>query len=133
MARPTRPPHDGRRATGAPRSGWARSRLAHNVRVRTIEHRRHTMRAKPGQHLTQEGVDLARRVGDGMGRFDRVVTSRVPRAYETAIAMGYAVDEQVEALSATPAGVGAEGDWRGRGAAVAPPPPPPGGGGRPPP
>jgi broad specificity phosphatase PhoE len=63
------------------------------------------MRAKPGQHLNQAGVDMARRVGDGMGRFDRVVTSRVPRAYETAIAMGYAVDEQLEALSSTPDGL----------------------------
>ena len=70
------------------------------------------MRAKPGQHLTQAGVDLARRVGVGMGRFGRVLTSRVPRAYETAIAMGYAVDEQLEALSATPDGLGAEVDWR---------------------
>lgn len=69
---------------------WER-RVGHNVLVRTIEHRRHTMRAKPGQHLNQAGVDLARRVGDGMGRFDRVVTSRLPRAFETAIAMGYAI------------------------------------------
>ena len=66
------------------------------------------MRVKPGQHLSQAGVDLARRVGDGMGRFGRVVTSRVPRADETAIAMAYAVDEQLEALSATPDGLGAE-------------------------
>jgi broad specificity phosphatase PhoE len=80
-------------------------RLDHNGLVRTIEHRRHTMRAKPGQHLTQAGVELARRVGEGMGRFDRVVTSRVPRAYESAIAMGYAVDEQLEALSSTPDGL----------------------------
>ena len=63
------------------------------------------MRAKPGQRLNQAGVDLARRVGDGMGRFDRVVTSLVPRAYETAVAMGYAVDEQMEALSSTPDGL----------------------------
>ena len=77
----------------------------HNAPVRTIEHRRHTMRAKPGQHLSQAGVEMARRVGDGTGRFDRVVTSRVPRAYETAIAMGYAVDEQLEALSSTPDGL----------------------------
>jgi broad specificity phosphatase PhoE len=33
-----------------------------------------------------------------MGKFDRVVTSIVPRAFETAIAMGYAVDEQIEQL-----------------------------------
>ena len=97
----------------------ARRRLGDTAAVRTIEHRRHTMRAKPGQHLTQAGVDLARRVGDGMGRFGRVVTSRVPRAYETAIAMGYAVDEQLELLSATPDGLAAEIDWRAGFAAFA--------------
>jgi broad specificity phosphatase PhoE len=80
--------------------------------VRVVEHRRHTMRTKPAQHLSQAGVELARRVGEGMGRFDRVVTSRVPRAFETALAMGYAVDEQLEELSATPEGLGAELDWR---------------------
>ncbi len=80
--------------------------------MRVVEHRRHTMRTKPGQHLSQAGVELARRVGEGMGRFDRVVTSRVPRAFETALAMGYAVDEQLEELSATPEGLAAELDWR---------------------
>lgn len=57
------------------------------------------MRAKPGQHLTQAGVALARRVGESIGPFDRVITSPVPRALETAIAMGFAVDEQIEALA----------------------------------
>jgi broad specificity phosphatase PhoE len=80
--------------------------------MRVVEHRRHTMRTKPGQHLSQAGVELARRVGEGMGRFDRVLTSRVPRAFETALAMGYAVDEQLEELSASPAELGAELDWR---------------------
>ena len=80
--------------------------------MRVIEHRRHTMRTKPGQHLSQAGVELARRAGEGMGRFDRVVTSRVPRAFETALAMGYAVDEQLEELSATPDALAAELDWR---------------------
>jgi broad specificity phosphatase PhoE len=80
--------------------------------MRVVEHRRHSMRAKPGQHLCQAGVELARRVGDGLGRFDRVVTSLVPRAFETAIAMGYAVDEQLEALSASPQDLPAEVDWR---------------------
>jgi broad specificity phosphatase PhoE len=64
--------------------------------MRTLEVRRHTMRVKPGQHLSQEGVDLARRIGDTIGPFQRVVTSFIPRAFETAIAMGFAVDEQVE-------------------------------------
>ena len=67
--------------------------------MRYIEVRRHTMRHKPGKHLTQEGVALARRVGSAMGPFARVVTSKSPRAFETAIAMGFAVDDQAKELS----------------------------------
>lgn len=67
--------------------------------MRTLELRRHTMRAKPGEHLTQAGVTLARRTGETMSRFDRVITSPVPRAFETAIAMGFAVDEELDALA----------------------------------
>ncbi len=62
--------------------------------MRYLEVRRHTMRTKPGEHLSQAGVDLARQVGTGLGPFDRVVTTRAPRAFETAIAMGFAVDAQ---------------------------------------
>jgi broad specificity phosphatase PhoE len=64
--------------------------------MRTLEIRRHTHRHVPQPHLSQTGVDLARRAGKGLGQFDRVVTSAIPRAFETAIAMGYAVDEQIE-------------------------------------
>lgn len=71
-----------------------------------LEGRRHSMRPKPGSHLSQEGVTLARRVGDGMGPFDRVLTSTLPRAFETAIAMGFAVTEEVEWL--LPAGKAVE-------------------------
>ena len=67
--------------------------------MKILEIRRHTMRTKPGQHLSQEGVSLARRVGDEVGPFDRVVTSTVPRAFETAIAMGFAVDAQEELIA----------------------------------
>lgn len=71
--------------------------------MRYVEVRRHTMRHKPGKHLTQEGVELARRVGNSMGPFVRVITSKSPRAFETAIAMGYAVDERAPELSSMPA------------------------------
>jgi broad specificity phosphatase PhoE len=81
--------------------------------MRELELRRHSMRVGSGQHLSQEGVDLARRVGATMGPFDRVVTSTLPRAFETAIAMGFAVDEQVEALGAMSAEVAREVDWQG--------------------
>ena len=67
--------------------------------MKTIEIRRHSIRTKPGQHLSQQGVTLARRVGQDLGPFDRVVTSTAPRAFETAIAMGFAVDEQNELMS----------------------------------
>jgi len=68
--------------------------------AKTIEIRRHSLRRPPAQHLTQQGVTLARRVGVAMGPFNRVVTSTAPRAFETAIAMGFAVDEQAELISA---------------------------------
>ncbi len=78
--------------------------------MRIIDHRRHTMRVKPGDHLSQPGVDLARRVGGTMGRYEIVITSLVPRAFETAIAMGFAVDEQWSVLF-TPPGIEDEVDW----------------------
>jgi broad specificity phosphatase PhoE len=81
--------------------------------MRTLEVRRHTMRTRPGKHLSQAGVTLARRVGETLGPFDRVVTSTLPRAFETAIALGFAVDEQIEALGAMPDAVDREVDWSG--------------------
>ena len=79
--------------------------------MKTLEIRRHTMRTKPGQHLSQEGVSLARRIGDEIGPFDRVVTSSVPRAFETAIAMGFAVDAQEELIAAYGQDVEDEFPW----------------------
>jgi broad specificity phosphatase PhoE len=67
--------------------------------MRYLEVRRHTLRIKPNKHICQAGVMLARRVGEAMGPFDRVITSTAPRAFETALAMGFAADEQIEALS----------------------------------
>ena len=67
--------------------------------MKTIEIRRHSIRTIPGDHLNQTGVSLARMVGENLGPFDRVITSTLPRAFETAIAMGFAVDEQNELMS----------------------------------
>jgi broad specificity phosphatase PhoE len=67
--------------------------------MKTLEIRRHTMRNMPGQHLSQAGVRLARQVGEGIGPFALVITSTLPRAFETAIAMGFAVDKQEELIS----------------------------------
>jgi len=79
--------------------------------MRVIEHRRHTMRVKPGAHLSQAGVDLARQVGSTMGHYDLVVTSPVARAFETAIAMGFAVDERWPTLGPPPQAVHDEANW----------------------
>ena len=79
--------------------------------MKTIEIRRHSIRSRPGLHLNQAGVALARRVGRHLGPFDRVVTSSLPRAFETAIAMGFAVDEQIELMSSYGDDVEAETPW----------------------
>jgi broad specificity phosphatase PhoE len=79
--------------------------------MKTLEIRRHSIRSVPGDHLNQSGVTLARRVGENLGPFDRVVTSTRPRAFETAIAMGFAVDEQVELMSTYGSDVEHEAPW----------------------
>lgn len=78
---------------------------------RHIEVRRHSMRVKPGQNLSRAGVELARRVGSTTGPFERVITSTISRAYETAVAMGFAVDEQLEPLAMFDNGVEDEVSW----------------------
>lgn len=66
---------------------------------RVLEVRRHTYTKKEdegraaGSSLSQAGVDLARSLGAGLGPFDYVMTSPVPRTMETAPAMGFVVDE----------------------------------------
>ena len=79
--------------------------------MKTIEVRRHSIRFLAGAHLSQEGVTLARRIGQDLGPFERVVTSTLPRAFETAIAMGFAVDEQVELMSTYGEVVESEVPW----------------------
>jgi broad specificity phosphatase PhoE len=69
--------------------------------MRWLEVRRHAPTKKGaargrGSHLSAEGVALARAVGAGLGPFAHVVTSTSPRAIETAIAMGWAVDDTVD-------------------------------------
>jgi len=73
--------------------------------MRELEVRRHSKRQRPGQHLTQWGVALARPTGAGIGPFDLVVTSPLTRCVETAIAMGFAVSD-VDARLAGPDGAG---------------------------
>lgn len=70
--------------------------------MKYLEVRRHGKRHAPNDHLAQEGVTHARLIGENMGPFARVLTSTLPRAFETAIAMGFAVDLSVEWLCADP-------------------------------
>jgi broad specificity phosphatase PhoE len=69
--------------------------------MRWLEVRRHSSTKKGeargrGSHLSAEGVALARAVGATMGSYSRVVASLIPRTLETALAMGFAVDDLVE-------------------------------------
>lgn len=67
-----------------------------------IEHYRHATRTKPGIHLNQSGVQVARKLGKSCGPYDRVVTSPLARAIETAVAMGFAIDQTEEFLADIP-------------------------------
>lgn len=69
------------------------------------------MRRKPGQHLSREGIALARLVVEGAQPYDLVVTSSIPRAVETAIAMGFEVDQWLDALGQLPDAVHGELSW----------------------
>jgi len=62
--------------------------------MRYLELRRHSARVPGTDHLSLEGITLARRVGTSMGSFARVISSPSPWTYETAIAMGFAVNER---------------------------------------
>jgi broad specificity phosphatase PhoE len=69
--------------------------------MRWLEVRRHSLtkmgeRRGSGSHLSAQGVALARAVGAELGAFAYVLTSTSPRTIETAVAMGYAVDETAE-------------------------------------
>ena len=79
--------------------------------MKIIEHRRHSIREKPSKHISLDGVNLARKVGEEMGDFDRVFSSTAPRAIETVVAMGYAVQDTLEMLSQTPEKLENEIEW----------------------
>ncbi|MBS1962095.1 MAG: histidine phosphatase family protein [Bdellovibrionales bacterium] len=70
--------------------------------MKTIEHRRHALRTKPSPHLNAKGVAIAREVGEKAGPFARVISSPKRRAVETAVAMGFAVDETYSVLKSIP-------------------------------
>lgn len=79
--------------------------------MKTLEIRRHSLRNRALPDLSDEGIMLANLIGLEMGKFDRVLTSPLPRAIQTAEAMGYVVDETVELLSTTGDAVEMECPW----------------------
>ncbi|MBI3168237.1 MAG: histidine phosphatase family protein [Chloroflexi bacterium] len=79
--------------------------------MKILEVRRHSIRSMGGDHLSQKGVALARKVGQGIGPFDFVATSTLPRAFETAVAMGFAVTEQNELMNTYGGAVEREAPW----------------------
>ncbi len=69
--------------------------------MRTLEVRRHTYTKLGGargrgSHLSQAGVELARSIGASIGPFAYVAASLAPRTLETAVAMGFAVDDLLD-------------------------------------
>ncbi|MCK4845358.1 MAG: histidine phosphatase family protein [Candidatus Heimdallarchaeota archaeon] len=79
--------------------------------MKYIELRRHSTRIKPSQHLTQDGVNLARKTGEYLGVFVKVYSSSAPRAIETAVAMGFAIDDILDEVSMTPKKIENEVVW----------------------
>jgi len=57
-----------------------------------LRHAQRQDRSDKFSHLAQAGIEQSRAAGEWFERFDFVVASPLPRAYETAIAMGFAVD-----------------------------------------
>ena len=70
--------------------------------MRTVEHRRHSRRDPGAVHLNPDGIEVARSVATTIGRFDRVVSSPVPRALETVEALGLSADALVPELALIP-------------------------------
>jgi broad specificity phosphatase PhoE len=79
--------------------------------MKTIEIRRHSIRERMSPDLSEEGRVLARFIGEELGPFDRVITSQLPRAFQTAVAMGFQVNEQLELLNTYGDFVEAEIPW----------------------
>ena len=78
---------------------------------RTLEIRRHSMREKPGAHLNAQGIALAQLVATHSKAFDLVVTSDIPRAIETAQAMGCSVGDIQAELGYLPGNVFKQINW----------------------
>ncbi|WP_144127346.1 histidine phosphatase family protein [Catellatospora sichuanensis] len=86
--------------------------------MRRLEVRRHSYTKKDGargrgSHLSHDGVAAARACGATLGPVGYVLTSPSPRALETAVAMGFAVDDTAEMPSGyVPGEVDHHDQWR---------------------
>lgn len=60
----------------------------------TLEIRRHAKRTKPLANLTTDGIARAKGASACNRSYAHVVTSQLPHAVQTAVAMGHAVDEE---------------------------------------
>ncbi|HEX2916664.1 MAG TPA: histidine phosphatase family protein [Chloroflexia bacterium] len=70
--------------------------------MRYLELRRHSLRVPPDIHLSPAGKLLAAEVGSRMGPFQRVFSSPLPRALETARAMGFQVEQELDLMGLMP-------------------------------
>ncbi len=70
--------------------------------MKSLIHIRHSTRYQPGSNLNQEGVDKAIRAANKfkISKFnvDLTITSKIPRAIQTAVAMGISVNETCDEL-----------------------------------
>ena len=66
--------------------------------MKYLEHRRHTERTRPYDHINQDGIDLAKQVVGQTGPFQYTLTSTIPRAVETALVLGYEVNRTDDLL-----------------------------------
>ncbi len=78
---------------------------------KTVALLRHAIRAITGKNLTQVGVNQAHAMTMQLPRPDRVISSPKPRAVQTAVAMGYAVDETFEEMAKMGADVDQDLGW----------------------
>lgn len=79
--------------------------------MKTLTIYRHAQRTKPGQNLSQTGINLAKRIALGTHHYDLVATANIPRAIQTAIAFGHEVTMLDDALSHLPKNIFAKCGW----------------------
>ncbi|MCF6303160.1 MAG: hypothetical protein L3J13_08175, partial [Devosiaceae bacterium] len=81
--------------------------------MKTLEIRRHAQRTKPGQNLSQQGINLARLTAPDTKYFDLVAAANIPRAIQTAIVFGHEVTLIDDALGHLPRKIFDKCAWPG--------------------